>query len=125
MFPSCRQQRNSPSQVNGPANAGKEQAITDVANIAVPVEVGQESRPRVLPGFATPDWLREHHHLMKADLRKLAVALTDEYPDWTADGSDAAAFWRAVHDQAERWTWFLWVFENRILKLPEAPGSGR
>lgn len=88
-----------------------------MANIAVPVEVGQESRPRVLPGFATPDWLREHHHLMKADLRKLAVALTDEYPDWTADGSDAAAFWRAVHDQAERWTWFLWVFENRILKL--------
>ena len=88
-----------------------------MTNIVVPAEAGQESRPRVLPGFATPDWLREHHHLMKADLRKLAAALADEYPDWKADGSDAAAFWRAVHHQAERWTWFLWLFEDRILKL--------
>lgn len=71
----------------------------------------------MLPGFATPDWLQENHHLMKADLRKLAAALAEEYPDWTADGSDTQAFWCAVYDQAERWTWFLWLFEDRIFKI--------
>ena len=75
------------------------------------------SPPSVLPGFATLDRLRENHHLMKADLRKLAAAMAEEYPDWTVDGNDAQAFWRAVHDQAERWTWFLCLFEDRILKI--------
>lgn len=91
--------------------------MANVTSTAVPVEAGQESRSCVLPGFATPEWLRENHHLMKADLRKLAAAMADEYPDWMADGSDVAAFWCAVHDQAERWTWFLCLFEDRILKL--------
>ncbi|MDE0242783.1 MAG: hypothetical protein OXQ84_21715 [bacterium] len=89
----------------------------ELTGITLPDGVGLESRPGVLPGFATPDWLGENHHLMKADLRKLASAMAEEYPDWTADGSDAQAFWRAVHDQAERWTWFLWLFEDRILKI--------
>lgn len=67
----------------------------------------------------TPEWLREHHHLMKADLRKLAAAIAEDYADWpaTADGSDDAAFWRAVHELAQRWTWFLCRFEARILTL--------
>lgn len=89
----------------------------ELTGIALPNGGGLESRPGVLPGFATPDWLGANHHLMKADLRKLAAAMAEEYPDWTADGSDAQAFWCAVHDQAERWTWFLWLFENRILRL--------
>ena len=89
-----------------------------MTSTVVPFEAGPESRPRVLPEFATADWLRANHHLMKADLRKLAAAMANEYPEeWTADGSDEPAFWRAVHDQAERWTWFLWLFENRILTL--------
>ncbi len=88
-----------------------------MTNALVPDEVGSESRPGVLPGFVTPDWICENHHLMKADFRKLAAAMAEEYPGWTADGSDAAAFWRAVHEHAERWTWFLWLFEDRILKL--------
>ena len=67
----------------------------------------------------TPEWLRENHHLMKADLRKLAAAIAEDYPDWptAVDGSDEAAFWRAVHELAQRWTWFLHRFENRILTL--------
>ena len=67
----------------------------------------------------TPEWLRENHHLMKADLRKLAAAITEDYADWpaAADGSDDAAFWRAVHELAQRWTWFLRRFEDRILTL--------
>ena len=67
----------------------------------------------------TPEWLREHHHLMKADLRKLAAAIGEDYTDWpaTADGSDDAAFWRAVHELSQRWTWFLCRFEARILTL--------
>ena len=67
----------------------------------------------------TPEWLREHHHLMKADLRKLAAAIAEDYADWpaAADGSDDAAFWRAVHELAQRWTWFLCRFEARILTL--------
>ena len=54
---------------------------------------------------------------MKADLRKLAGWLAAEYPDWPADadGSEAAAFWQAVHALAERWTYFLPLFEERIL----------
>ena len=73
----------------------------------------------VLPEFVTPGWLGENHHLMKADLRKLAATITEDYPDWpaAADGSDEAAFWRAVHEYAGRWTWFLWLFEGRIVKL--------
>ena len=73
----------------------------------------------MLPEFVTPDWLRENHHLMRADLRKLAAAIAEDYSDWPAavDGSDEAAFWRAVHAHAQRWTWFLWLFEERILKL--------
>ena len=67
----------------------------------------------------TPEWLRENHHLMKADLRKLAAAVREDYADWptTADGSDQAAFWRGVHELAQRWTWFLHRFEDRILTL--------
>ncbi len=74
---------------------------------------GRELRPSVLPEFVTPDWLRENHHLMKADLRKLAAAIGEDYPDWPedADGGDEAAFWRAAHAFAERWTWFPWLFE--------------
>ncbi len=72
-----------------------------------------------LPAFATPDWLREHHHLMRADRRKLAAWLGKEYGDWPADadGTDEGAFWRAVHAFAQRWTWFLWLFEDRIGKI--------
>ena len=67
----------------------------------------------------TPEWLRENHHLMKADLRKLAAAIAEDYADWPAavDGSDEAAFWRAVHELAQRWTWFLHRLEDRILTL--------
>ena len=67
----------------------------------------------------TPEWLREHHHLMKADLRKLAAAIGEDYADWpaAADGSDEAAFWRAAHGLSQRWTWFLRLFEDRILAL--------
>ena len=56
---------------------------------------------------------------MKADLRKLAAAIAEDYADWpqAADGSDDAAFWRAVHELAQRWTWFLRLFEDRILTL--------
>lgn len=89
----------------------------ELTGITLPDGGELEPRPGVLPGFATPDWLGENHHLMKADLRKLAAAMAEEYPDWTADGSDAQAFWRAVHSQAERWIWLLWLFEDRILKI--------
>ena len=80
---------------------------------------GAGLRLAVLPEFVTPDWLRENYHLMKADLRKLADAIGKDYPDWpaTADGNDEAAFYRAVHDFAGRWTWFPWLFEERILTL--------
>ena len=77
---------------------------------------GAAAGPVALPGFVTPEWLRENHHLMKADRRRLASALADEYAGWPADGSDEAAFWRAVHEYAGRWSWFLWLFEARILK---------
>ena len=73
----------------------------------------------MLPEFATPEWLKENHHLMRADLRKLASAMAEDCSDWPAavDGSDDAAFWRAVHTLAQRWAWFLWLFEERILEL--------
>ena len=73
--------------------------------------------PGVLPEFVTPDWLAKNHHLMKADMRKLAAQLREDYPDWPADadGGDAAAFWRTVHALADRWTYFLPLFEERIL----------
>ena len=56
---------------------------------------------------------------MKADLRKLAAAVAEDYADWpaAADGSDDAAFWCAVHELAQRWTWFLSRFEARMLTL--------
>lgn len=80
---------------------------------------GRRLPETALPPFVTPEWLRENHHLMKADLRKLAAAIGEDYADWPAavDGSDEAAFWRAVHDLAQRWTWFLRLFEDRILTL--------
>lgn len=80
----------------------------------------------VLPEFVTPGWLGDNHHLMKADLRKLAAAIAQDYPDWpaAADGSDVAAFWKAVHEYAGRWTWFLWLFEDRIVKLL-GPNKGK
>ena len=73
----------------------------------------------ILPDFVTPPWLRDNHHLMKADLRKLAATIAEEYPDWpaAADGNDEVAFWKAVHEYAGRWSWFLWLFEDRIVKL--------
>ncbi len=73
--------------------------------------------PGVLPEFATPGWLAKHHHLMKADMRKLAAQLREDHPDWpaAADGGDAAAFWSALHALADRWTYFLPLFEERIL----------
>jgi len=76
-------------------------------------------QPAVLPEFVTPDWLKDNHHLMRADLRKLASAVAEDYSDWPAavDGSDDVAFWRAVHTLAQRWAWFLWLFEDRILEL--------
>ena len=81
----------------------------------------------VLPEFATPDWLRENHHLMKADLRKLAAAIREEYANWPseADGTDETTFWQAVHDFAGRWTWFLWLFEERITRLFGRVKGGR
>ena len=74
--------------------------------------------PGVLPSFVTPDWLARNHHLMKADLRKLAGWLAEEYAEWpsAADGGDAAAFWRAAHALAGRWTQFLRLFEDRIVE---------
>ena len=50
-------------------------------------------------------------------MRKLAARLRDDYPDWPADadGGDAGAFWSAVHALADRWTYFLPLFEERIL----------
>ena len=71
----------------------------------------------MLPAFVTPDWLAKHHHLMKADMRKLAAQMREEYPDWPgdADGGDADAFWSAVHALADRWIYFLPLFEERIL----------
>ena len=83
------------------------------------VAAGSGLQPSVLPEFVTPDWLKDNHHLMRADLRKLAAALAEEYSDWPAavDGSDEGAFWRAVHGLAQRWAWFLWLFEERILEL--------
>jgi len=76
-------------------------------------------QPSLLPECVTPDWLKDNHHLMRADLRKLSSALAEEYSDWPAavDGSDEGAFWRAVHSLAQRWAWFLWLFEERILEL--------
>ena len=70
----------------------------------------------MLPAFVTAAWLRENHHLMKADRRRLAAAMAEEYADWpaAADGADEAAFWEAVHGLAGRWSWFLWLFEERI-----------
>ena len=81
----------------------------------------------VLPGFVTADWLADNHHLMKADLRRLAAAVAEDYPDWPAavDGSDEAAFWKTVHAYAGRWTWFLWLFEERIVKLLGRVKGGR
>ena len=71
-----------------------------------------------LPRFVTPEWLQENYHLMKADRRKLAAAIGEEYPDWPveADGNDEAAFYRAVHTFAQRWTYFPWLFEDRVLR---------
>ena len=79
----------------------------------------QKRRLAALPEFVTPEWLRENHHLMKADLRKLAAAIGEDYADWpaAADGTDEVAFWRAVHELSQRWTWFLRLFEDRILTL--------
>ena len=50
-------------------------------------------------------------------MRRLAARLRDDYPDWPADadGGDAGAFWSAVHALADRWTYFLPLFEERIL----------
>ncbi len=87
----------------------------------------KEAGRSLLPAFATPDWLRENHHLMRADLRKLAVWLGQEHADWPAeaDGTDEAAFWRTVHGFAQRWTWFLWQFEDRIEKTFGRVKGGR
>ena len=80
-----------------------------------------EQNPRLaaLPEFVTPEWLRENHHLMKSDLRKLAAAIGEDYADWpaAADGSNDTAFWRAAHELSQRWTWFLRLFEDRILTV--------
>ena len=84
------------------------------------VSAGQRDKPdrSALPEFVTPEWLQENYHLMKADRRKLAAAIGEEYPDWPAqaDGNDEVAFYRAVHAFSQRWTYFLWLFEDRILK---------
>ena len=50
-------------------------------------------------------------------MRKLATQIREDYPDWPgdADGGDADAFWSAVHMLADRWTYFLPLFEERIL----------
>ena len=90
---------------------------------------GREGPPAraLLPVFATPEWLRENHHLMRADLRKLAAWLGEEYQDWPAeaDGTDEVVFWRAVHRFAQRWTWFLRLFEDRIVKIFGRVKGGR
>ena len=85
------------------------------------MSAGQRDKPdarSALPEFVTPEWLRENYHLMKADRRKLAAAIGEEYQDWPAqaDGNDEAAFYRAVHAFSQRWTYFLWLFEDRVLK---------
>ena len=98
----------------------EEKAISaSPSNIAPDPTVQKDLRLARLPEFVTPDWLRENHHLMKADLRRLATALGKDYADWpsTVDGSDEAAFWEEVCIYAQRWTWFLWLLEDRIFKL--------
>jgi len=77
------------------------QPIACVPEVAA--EIGLQST--VLPEFVTPDWLKDNHHLMRADLRKLASSMAEDYSDWPAavDGSDDLAFWRAVHTVAQRW----------------------
>ena len=105
-----------------PAGRRSSQGGTDIARSTATAANGDEAatgdtRPGVLPAFATPEWLAQNHHLMKADMRKLAARLREDYPDWPADadGGDAASFWRAVHALADRWTYFLPLFEERIL----------
>ena len=98
-----------------------EEGSNQVQPIACVPEMAAENelRPALLPEFVTPDWLKDNHHLMRADRRKLASAMAQEYSDWpgAVDGSDEEAFWRAVHTLAQRWAWFLWLFEERILEL--------
>ena len=98
-----------------------EERSISVQPIASVPEVAADNglQPALLPEFVTPDWLKDNHHLMRADLRKLASAMAEDYSDWPAavDGSDEGAFWRAVHTLAQRWAWFLWLFEERILDL--------
>lgn len=91
----------------------------DMSSGSAAVPRGGEAPRSGLPAFVTPDWLRERHHLMRADRRKLAALLGKEYGDWPADadGTDEGAFWRAAHAFAQRWTWFLWLFEDRIGKM--------
>ena len=110
----CREERANPAQSTAPGSDAAPQR-------------GDGLRLAALPAFVTPDWLRENHHLMKADLRKLAAGLGEEYPDWPAkaDGTDEAAFWRAVHAFAQRWTWFLRLFEERIPQLFGRVKGGR
>ena len=93
--------------------------LSDSSSDTASILKGDDEPLSGLPAFVTPDWLREHHHLMRADLRKLAAWLGEEYGDWLAeaDGSDEGVFWRAVHAFALRWSWFLWLFEERIGKI--------
>ena len=103
-----------------PQSRTEERSIQVQPIACVPEVVAEDGlQPALLPEFVTPEWLKDNHHLMKADLRKLASAMAEEYSDWPAavDGSDDAAFWRAVHTLAQRWAWFLWLFEERILEL--------
>ena len=103
--------------IDGQSSVGSG-AATEAA-VAATEPAGGEPRLGVLPEFVTAEWLRENHHLMKADRRRLAAAMAEEYAGWpaAADGADEAAFWEAVHDLAGRWSWFLWLFEERIGKL--------
>lgn len=100
-------------------HVGKERAIPGQSTVepgAAATVPAEAPRFGVLPSFVTAEWLRANHHLMKADRRRLAAAMAEEYADWpaAADGADEAAFWEAVHGLAGRWSWFLWLFEERI-----------
>ena len=108
-------------RAGGRLQSRTEEGSIQVQPIACVPEVAAESglQLALLPEFVTPDWLKHNHHLMRADLRKLAAAMAEDYSDWPAavDGNDEEAFWRAVHALAQRWAWFLWLFEERILEL--------
>ena len=105
MIVPSRRPASTPGLARAPASLCEEKRLIPARRKLIGPKPAPEQNPRLaaLPEFVTPEWLRENHHLMKADLRKLAAAIGEDYADWPAatDGSDEAAFWRAVHVAAQ------------------------